>query len=85
MTVQLRPDIEQKLALEARDSGQTLDELFALIADEWLRRRALERREDEEDIREAQEIMRNTRPEDWRTMEQVMAELSITQEEVDNA
>lgn len=85
MTVQLPPETEEQLALEARESGRTLDELFASIADEWLRRRALERAEDEEDIREAREILRTTRPEDWLTTEQVMAELGITREEIERA
>lgn len=85
MTVQLPPETEERLALEARESGRTLDELFVSIAEEWLRRRALERAEDEEDIREAQEVLRNTRPEDWLTTEQVMAELGITREEIERA
>lgn len=85
MTVQLRPELEEKLAHEARESGQSLDELFASIAAEWLRKRELERREDEEDVREALEVLRDSKPEERLTTEQVMAELGVTREEIELA
>lgn len=85
MTIQLRPEIEEKLAQEARESGRTLDELLAFIANEWLRGRELERREDEDDIREALEVLRTEKPEERLTLEQMMAELGITREEINCA
>ena len=85
MTVRLQPEIEEKLAQEARERGQSLDELWASIASEWLRKRDLERREDEEDIKHALEVLRTSNPAERLTSEQVMAELGITREEVDNA
>jgi len=50
-----------------------------------LRKPELERREDEEDVREALEVLRTSNPAERLTSEQVMAELGITREEVDNA
>ncbi len=85
MTVQLQPEIEEKLAQEARESGQSLDELLAFIANEWLRGRELERREDEDDVREALEVLRLENPGERLTSEQVMAELGITREEIERA
>lgn len=85
MTVRLQPEIEEKLAQEARERGQSLDELCASIASEWLRKRELERREDEENVREALEVLRHDKPEERLTLEQVMVELGITREEIDRA
>lgn len=77
MTIQLRPEIEAKLAQEARDIGQSLDELFASIAGEWLRRRELQRREDEDDVREALEVLRSSKPEERVSWEQLKRELNL--------
>lgn len=77
MTIQLRPEIEAKLAQEARESGQSLDELFASITSEWLRKRELERREDEDDIREALEVLRYDKPEERVSWEQLKRELNL--------
>ena len=77
MTVQLQPEIEEKLAHEARQSGQSLDELFASIAAEWLRKRELQRREDEEDVREALEVLRTENPSERVSWEQLKSELNL--------
>lgn len=85
MTVQLQPELEEKLAHEARESGRPLDELFAFIAAEWLHGRELERHDNEDDVRQALEVLRTANPAERFTSEQVMAELGITREEIEFA
>ncbi len=77
MTVRLQPEIEEKLAQEARERGQSLDELWSSIANEWLRKRELERREDEEDVREALEILRTEDPAERASWAQLKSELNL--------
>ena len=85
MTVQLRPEVESQLEQEARESGQSLDDLFASIADEYLRRRAIERAEDEEDLRVGLEVLATSDPSQRLTTEQVMADLGLSHKEVEHA
>ena len=78
LNIEIAPDVQELLEEEAASQGRSPSELAAEVLAQFARaERERQRLEDEADVQDAQETLRNLKPGDLLPWEQVKAELDL--------